>query len=90
MTPCDMVGLGWHLRAETHLADLAGVSMAWDKVSHQWLPLTDAKGRAAAGVYLAGDGMRILGADAAEQAGKIAASACLQDLGLSAPIQTAI
>ncbi|KEJ97256.1 NADPH-dependent 2,4-dienoyl-CoA reductase, sulfur reductase [Pseudosulfitobacter pseudonitzschiae] len=85
MTPCDMVGLGWHLRAETHLADLAGVSMAWDKVFHQWLPLTDAMGRAAAGVYLAGDGMRILGADGAELAGKIAASACLQDLGVPAP-----
>ena len=48
-TPCDMVGLGWHLRAETHLTDLAGVSMAWDQVSHQWLPESDAMGRAAAG-----------------------------------------
>lgn len=84
-TPCDMVGLGWHLRAETHLADLAGVSMAWDKVFHQWLPLTDAMGRAATDVYLAGDGMRILGADGAELAGKIAASACLQDLGIAGP-----
>ena len=59
--------------------------MAWDKVFHQWLPQTDTMGRAANGVYLAGDGMRILGADGAELAGKIAASACLQDLGLPAP-----
>tara|TARA_R110002020_G_scaffold67179_5_gene176333 strand:- start:9318 stop:10691 length:1374 start_codon:yes stop_codon:yes gene_type:complete len=82
---CDMVGLGWHLRAETHLADLAGVSMAWSDPFQQWLPQADAFGRAGDGVYLAGDGLQILGADGAELAGKLAASACLEDLGLPTP-----
>lgn len=84
-TACDTVALGWHLRAETHLSDLAGVSMRWDPQFHQWLPQADDYGRAAKDVYLAGDGLRILGADGAELAGKLAAAACLQDLGRSAP-----
>jgi hypothetical protein len=82
---CDAVALGWHLRAETNLADLAGVTLHWDARFHQWLPQTDAYGRAADGVYLAGDGLRILGADGAELAGKLAATACLHDLGRPAP-----
>lgn len=79
---CDMVGLGWHLRAETHLTDLAGVSMVWNDRFGQWLPRSDAFGRAGDGVYLAGDGLQILGADGAELAGRLAASACLEDMGL--------
>jgi len=81
-TSCDAVGLGWHLRAETRLADLAGCDFAYDETWRQWLPQADATGRAGRGVYLAGDGLRILGADGAEVAGRLAAAACLQDLGL--------
>lgn len=84
-TSCDAVGLGWHLRAETRLADLAGCDFAYDETWRQWLPTADAMGRASPGVYLAGDGLRILGADGAEVAGRLAAAACLQDLGLPAP-----
>lgn len=84
-TECDAVGLGWHLRAETALADLAGCDFAYDEVWSQWLPQTDAQGRAKPGVYLAGDGVRILGSDGAEIAGRLAAAACLRDLGLAAP-----
>ncbi len=84
-TACDAVGLGWHLRAETRLADLAGCDFAYDQTWRQWLPQADAMGRAGRGVYLAGDGLRILGADGAEIAGRLAAAACLQDLGLQAP-----
>ncbi|CAH1679545.1 NAD(P)/FAD-dependent oxidoreductase [Hyphomicrobiales bacterium] len=83
-TACDAVGLGWHLRAETRLADLAGCDFAYNETWRQWLPNADAMGRAAPGVYLAGDGLRILGADGAEVAGRLAAAACLQDLGLPA------
>uniref|UniRef100_A0A9E7ZLP8 NAD(P)/FAD-dependent oxidoreductase n=1 Tax=Bosea sp. NBC_00436 TaxID=2969620 RepID=A0A9E7ZLP8_9HYPH len=83
-TPCDAVGLGWHLRAETRLADLAGCDFAYDETWRQWLPQADAMGRAGRGVYLAGDGLRILGADGAEIAGRLAAAACLQDLGMPA------
>lgn len=84
-TPCDMVGMGWHLRAETHLADLAGCAFGYDEQWRQWLPKTDAMGRAGNGVYLAGDGMRLLGADGAEVAGRLAAAACLSDLGYPVP-----
>ena len=37
------------------------------------------------GVYLAGDGARVLGADGAEIAGRLAAYAALQDLGRPVP-----
>jgi len=82
LTDCDAVALGWHLRAETALADLAGASFDWSPVWQQWLVRSDAQGRAGGGLYLAGDGLRILGADGAEIAGRLAARALLQDLGL--------
>lgn len=84
-TECDMVGLGWHLRAETQLADLAGVPFDYDETWAQWLPRADRLGRAGDGVYLAGDGLRILGADGAELAGRLAAAACLADMGRDMP-----
>lgn len=83
-TPCDMIGMGWHLRAETHLADLVGCAFIYDEQWRQWLPKTDPMGRAGNGVYLAGDGVRLLGADGAEIAGRLAAAACLADLGIPA------
>lgn len=84
-TLCDAVGLGWHLKAETQLADLAGCRFDYDATWAQWLPRADRMGRAGEGVYLAGDGLRLLGADGAEVAGRLAAAACLSDLGLPAP-----
>lgn len=85
VTPCDALALGWHLRAETHLADLAGCTFVHDPLWGQWLPRADAMGRAAPGLYLAGDGLAPRGADAAEVTGRLAATACLQDIGLPAP-----
>lgn len=84
-TPCDMVGIGWHLRAETQLADLAGCAFSYNPQWSQWLPEADRMGRAGNGAYLAGDSFRILGADGAEISGRLAAAACLQDLGLPVP-----
>ncbi len=84
-TECDMVGIGWHLRAETQLAGLAQCRFDYDTVWTQWLPQADRMGRSADGVYLAGDGLRLLGADGAEVAGRLAASACLADMGLRHP-----
>ncbi|ANT63706.1 FAD/NAD(P)-binding oxidoreductase (plasmid) [Salipiger sp. CCB-MM3] len=84
-TGCDMVGLGWHLRSDGTLADLAGARFDWSAAFSQWLPRADPLGRAGDGLYLAGDGLRILGADGAELAGRAAAIACLQDLGLPHP-----
>ena len=85
VTGCGAVALGWHLRAETQLADLACARFAWSDTWAQWLPVADEFGRAGPGLYLAGDGLRILGADGAEVAGALAANACLTDLGIATP-----
>lgn len=78
---CDAVALGHHLRSETQLADLAGCRFAFDEASRQWLPDIDTDGRSTVkGVYLAGDGARVRGADAAELTGELAALAVLEDL----------
>jgi NADPH-dependent 2,4-dienoyl-CoA reductase/sulfur reductase-like enzyme len=78
---CDGVGLGWHLRAESQLADIARCEFTFEPASRQWLPRIDADGRSSVrGVYLAGDGARLLGADGAEAAGRLAALAALDDL----------
>ncbi|WP_431283420.1 FAD-dependent oxidoreductase [Humitalea sp. 24SJ18S-53] len=79
---CDAVALGWGLKPEAQLADLAGVPFRFDAVQHNWVPERDAAGRTArAGIYLAGDGSGIGGADVAELAGARAALALLQDHG---------
>lgn len=81
---CDAVGMGWHLRPETQIADLAGCRFAFDAPTRQWLPETDGDGRASAErIYLAGDGARILGARCAEVSGELAALAALRDLGIA-------
>ena len=79
---CDAVALGYHVRPETQLADLARCEFRYEARTRQWLPVIDADGRSSvAGVYLAGDGAYVRGADAAETAGRLAALAVLQDLG---------
>ncbi|VVD60366.1 FAD/NAD(P)-binding oxidoreductase [Pandoraea pneumonica] len=83
---CTALGLGFGLRPETQLADLAGCRFVFDALNQCWLPERDAAGRSSqAGVYLAGDGAGIAGADAAEMAGRRAALAMLEDLGIAAP-----
>jgi NADPH-dependent 2,4-dienoyl-CoA reductase/sulfur reductase-like enzyme len=78
---CDAVGMGYHLRPETQLADLARCAFRFDQETRQWLPEADEDGRTSVpGVYLAGDGMKVLGADAAEIGGRLAALAVLKDL----------
>ncbi|MDR5741236.1 MULTISPECIES: FAD/NAD(P)-binding oxidoreductase [unclassified Caballeronia] len=82
--PCDAVALGYHLRSETQLADLAGCQFRFDQDLQQWLPVADEDGRSSVkGVYLAGDGARVRGADAAEHAGRLAALAALTDIGVT-------
>ena len=81
---CDAAGFGFHLRAETQLADLAGCAFAFEPPLRQWLPQVDAMGRSSVpGIYLAGDGVLLAGADAAECSGALAAHAALRDLGLA-------
>ncbi|SAL54907.1 BFD/(2Fe-2S)-binding domain-containing protein [Caballeronia turbans] len=81
---CDAVALGYHLRSETQLADLAGCEFRFDHALQQWLPVADEDGRSnVRGVYLAGDGARVRGADAAERAGRLAALAAIKDIGMT-------
>jgi NADPH-dependent 2,4-dienoyl-CoA reductase/sulfur reductase-like enzyme len=81
---CDAVAMGYHVRPETQLADLARCEFFFDERTRQWLPRVDIDGRSTVpGVYLAGDGVKVLGADAAELSGKLAALATLQDLNLA-------
>jgi len=82
-TECDAIGFGHGLRSETQLADLAGCAFEFSALEQAWSPTRDAAGRSSVrGVYLAGDGASILGADAAELSGARAALAALEDLGL--------
>ncbi|GJI90894.1 FAD/NAD(P)-dependent oxidoreductase [Duganella hordei] len=82
----DAVAMGYHLRPETQLADLARCEFRFDAAGRQWFPQVSEDGRSSVpGVYLAGDGARILGADGAENAGRLAALAILQDLGRPVP-----
>jgi NADPH-dependent 2,4-dienoyl-CoA reductase/sulfur reductase-like enzyme len=83
----DAVAIGFGLKPETQLAELAGCRFGFDAPSRQWLPMTDDQGRAegAPGIYLAGDGAGIAGAAAAELAGERAALALLADLGRRVP-----
>lgn len=78
---CDAVGFGYGLRPETQLADIAGCRFGYDTRSRCWLPERDEAGRTSiGGIYIAGDGAGIAGADAAEHAGRLAALAVLDDL----------
>lgn len=81
---CDAVAMGWHLRPEAQLAELAGCPIDFDGRTRQWLPRSDEDGRTEVrGLYLAGDGRSILGADAAEVAGRLTGLAVVRDLGLA-------
>lgn len=79
---CDAVAFAHALRSETQLADLLGCEFTWSGLNRAWLPSRDAAGRSSVeGIYLAGDGAGIMGADAAELAGELAALTLLSDAG---------
>jgi len=81
---CDALGFGYALRSETQLADLLGCKFTYQELHRAHLPTRDAAGRSSQpGVYLAGDGAGIMGADAAELAGERAALALLEDRGVA-------
>ena len=82
---CDAVALGFGLRPEFQLAELAGSALRYDATFRQWFPVCDIDGRLAKGLYTAGDGSAIGGADAAELSGALAAYAVLEDNGASVP-----
>jgi thioredoxin reductase len=79
---CDAVGMGWGLKPEAQLADLAAVPFRHDALQTNWVPVRDGAGRTPVpGIYLAGDGAGIGGADVAEMAGARAGLAVLEDAG---------
>lgn len=81
---CDGLAFAHALRSETQLADLLGCQFTWSPLNRAWLPSRDQAGRSSVpGVYLAGDGAGIMGADAAEMAGERAALALLEDMGIT-------
>lgn len=78
---CDALAYGLALRSETQLASLAGCEFEYNTRDRNWAPCRDAAGRSSVpGVYVAGDGAAIAGADAAELAGERAAIALLEDI----------
>ena len=82
-TECDAVGMGWGLKPEAQLADLADIPFDFDPLQHNWVPRRDLAGRTPVlGVYLAGDGAGIGGAEVAELAGARAALALLEDAAM--------
>lgn len=82
---CDAMAFGWGVKPECQLAELSGCEMRFDGVARQWLPDSDAEGRSSVeSVYLAGDGAGVMGADAAEFRGELAALALLADRGMAA------
>lgn len=76
-TAMKALALGWHLRSEIQLSQIVNVPTLPGK-NH---PSVDATGRSAvAGIYMAGDGVEVLGADAARTSGWIAAQSVLEDI----------
>lgn len=82
---CDAIALGYGLCPETQLADVARCRFEFSERDRFWVPVTDEVGRTSvSGIYVAGDGAGIAGADAAELAGRRAGIAVLNDIGISA------
>src|SRR5205823_15126456 len=80
---CDAVAIGFGLKPETQLAELAGAELRYDPVFRQWLPHADLDGRCRRGVYVAGDGATVGGAQAAALTGELAACALLEDFNIA-------
>ncbi len=77
---CDAIAFGYALRSETQLADILGTKFEFNEAQRSYLPVRDEFGRSSVqGVYLAGDGAGIVGADASEIAGELAALALISD-----------
>ena len=67
---------------DIHLADIAGCDIVWDAAAACWRPRVDAWGATnVAGLFIAGDGAGIVGANAAAQRGALAALAAATSMG---------
>jgi hydrogen cyanide synthase HcnB len=79
---CDAVAIGYGLKPENQLADLAGCKFHFDTTQRLWAVTHDGSGRVRKGLYVAGDCTAIGGADVAELQGELAALSMLSDLGI--------
>lgn len=75
---CNAVAFGYGLRSETQLADLLGCTFSYSSSQRAWLPKQQQGLSSQQGVFLAGDGAGIVGAEAAELTGERAALLLLQ------------
>lgn len=80
---CDALGFGYGLRSETQLADLLGCRFAFADEQRAFVPEQDHGQSSQPHVFLAGDGSRVMGADAAELAGEQAALRLLAARGVA-------
>lgn len=81
--PASSVLLHQGVIPSTSLTNAAGCELKWNDAQRAFEPVADHEGRTTrAGIYVAGDGAGIGGAQAAEVSGRIAAVAALSDLGL--------
>src|SRR5262249_3969587 len=80
----DTVGLGYGRAPYPQHADLAGCALAFDAGRGGWIPVAD-PGRFMAtsspGVFVAGDGAGVAGADVAEAQGRLAGLGAAQHVG---------
>ena len=80
----DTVVLGYGLVPSPELADLAGCALAYDAGRGGWIPVADPEGLMATsspGVFVAGDGAGVAGADVAEAQGRLAGLGAAQHVG---------
>src|SRR5262249_43625001 len=80
----DTVVLGYGLVPSTELADLAGCVLAYDAGRGGWIPAADPErlmATSVAGVFVAGDGAGVAGADVAEARGRLAGLGAARHVG---------
>ncbi|MCZ7448365.1 opine oxidase subunit OoxA [Rhizobium rhizogenes] len=82
--PANSVLLHQGVIPSTSLPNAAGCELQWNGPQRAFQPVTDHDGRSSRnGIYVAGDGCGIAGAQAAEVSGRVAVLAALRDLGLA-------
>jgi NADPH-dependent 2,4-dienoyl-CoA reductase/sulfur reductase-like enzyme len=80
----DTVVLGYGLVPSPELADLAGCALAYDAGRGGWIPIVDPArlmATSAPGVFVAGDGAGVAGADVAEAQGRLAGLGSVRYVG---------
>jgi len=78
----DQLVLHQGIVPEIHLADSLGCAMAWDDTAACWTPRVDTWGASSvAGIFIAGDGAGIAGANAAAHRGALAGLEAATTLG---------